>query len=275
MARNRLPGRNAKCPCGSGKRFRKCHRGWYTGRGEFPLPGHPGVKVRIDRVRASMVTKGASALPERLLFYARYAVQEASKPEAHEYQGVVALMLVATAGEAIVNRLLEPLMPGPDWEKFERKQPGEKWQRLSEMIGMSPGLSKGAPPLQPYLELVRLRNDLAHFKHGKSMSTEEVEFPASWAAGMLRADLTRPLGPANVQSAEVDLHPEIEPARAKEHYAKLQALLVPVLDKHPSDEFGIVDRLKEMLTLARDQKPRPWWRRVLAPSNWTSNGRSA
>ena len=123
------------------------------------------------------------------------------------------------------------------------------------LIGLSPVLSKGAPAPRPYLELVRLRNDLAHFKHGKSMSTEEVPFPASWAAGTLHADLTRPLGPANVKSAEVNLHPEIEPARAKEHFAKLQALLVPVLDDARQDELGIVDRLKEMLTIAEDQKP--------------------
>lgn len=252
----KLPGKNTKCPCGSGRKFRKCHRPWYTGKGSgmFALPGNPGLLFGVPTIRGTVVSQEASSLPLRLLHFARFAVQEASRPDAHEYQGVQALLMVATAGEGIVNRLLEPLMPPADWDKFEWSPAEDKWIKLSALVGITPTFSKGAKPLQAFTNVIRLRNRLAHFKHGKATSVEEVDFATSWKAGNLTADLSQPLGAPRVKPAEVKIDADIAPAKAREHYAALFDLLVPVLQRHPSDQFDVVREIRKTLGLGQSSE---------------------
>src|SRR5205807_340490 len=85
--------------------------------------------------------------------------------------------------EASVNRLLEPLLKAVEWLGLERKTPRQKWINLYQRVRVKPVLTPDKEPLRSLIEMVDLRNTLAHFKHGQHVTSAEVEVPASWALG--------------------------------------------------------------------------------------------
>jgi hypothetical protein len=218
---------NDKCPCGSGKKIKHCHgepaRSWQPVDvgGGFVLSAPP-------RVTARAVTMEEHSLPHWLLMLARKTAEEAAKPSAGNYQALLALLMVTTAGEAIVNRLLEPLVSQREWigtkEKkgLDWKPPPAKWVELSKRLGVEPPFRLGEWPVQSFARAVEARNALVHFKHSKNLTVSESD-PIEWVLGeQPRVELaelaTRPQ--REVQAPE--LGESLEPAVAAKHFDALR-----------------------------------------------------
>jgi hypothetical protein len=248
------PGRNDPCHCGSGLKYKKCHEGMEEGRFPFRLPGSPGVWVNEVKVEASVVEAEASPMPCWLLALARDVATAAQS----NYDALTALLLVTTAGEAVLNRLLEPLVPEAEWEDFERQRVADKWKRLGREVGLTPALDAGQPPLSVFLRTVAVRNALVHFKHGQSLRVKQQPIAASWAKGTATLHLDNADGAPTEKIPTIDWHDTLDPKNAPAGYLALRDLLVPILDRYPFGEFRIADELKIVVADHRpDQDGRP------------------
>jgi hypothetical protein len=255
MPRKRSP--NDPCPCKSGKKIKHCHgepaRTWQpVDFGGFVLSAPP-------RITARAVTTEESSLPHWLLALARNAADEAAKPHAGNYHALIALLIVTTAGEAIANRLLEPLVPEAEWigtkEKrgLEWKSSPVKWAELSKRLGLNPPFRLGERPLQAYARAVEDRNALVHFRHSKNVAVSESD-PVEWLMGehpaVTLAELaTRPQREVSTPQLRDRLHPEV----AAKHFDSLREMVIAVVERLP-DELAHVG---EELMLAVTAKLRP------------------
>jgi hypothetical protein len=251
----RKPSRNDPCPCQSGKKIKHCHgdavRGWEPvdiGNG-FTVSAPPTMSL-------SLVVSQESDLPERLVGMARKASARASEAAAGEYEVVSALLLVNTAAEAVLNRLLEALLPAPEWtgsgkrDGLERASTAKKWVRLSEVLKMKPNLSRDREPLRSFLATVETRNALVHFKHGENV--EVVETPrVKWTWGenvtvnageLVRAPPAAVLTPAK-------LNGRFTPQAAAGYFDSLRSLLLAVLDHCPEPLAHVASAVRSALTM--------------------------
>jgi hypothetical protein len=238
------PAPNEPCPCDSGKSYGDCHA---LSEHPYPFPNKPGLWFGKPTIRGYYVDEEASPIPQWLLGFAQQWVQQCSSSEATEGHTVHALMMIVTAGEAILNRLLEPLVSESMWPDIEKKGTASKWLRLSKELNLRPALNGGNGPLYDYLRVVELRNVLVHFKHGKNMRRFEQEFETTWTEGDVTVDLSVPKGKPATKAPEMDLRAALTPKLVKEHYEALRKLLLVVLDAHPDDQFHVVASLKEAL----------------------------
>jgi len=81
-------------------------------------------------------------LPPWILGQARAFAVTCCQEGATEGHTSIALLLTATAGEAVVNRLLEPLVRPEDWSFIERGSVDEKWELLSTKLRLVPPLER-------------------------------------------------------------------------------------------------------------------------------------
>jgi len=234
---------NDRCHCGSGLKYKKCHQSMDEGHTPFRLPGHRSAQVNSVSIRAEVVEAVASPIPEWLLAIARSTAENAVSNK----DTMLTIVLVATAAEAAVNRLLEPLIAAEHWDDLEQKRAEDKWKRLYRELGLPP-LAKLDPPLASLLELVNLRNALVHFKHGTNVWSKAQPVVAQWDKGTVSVMPTLPLGKEEERSPKIDFHEVLRPARAPEYYGALKDILTPVLDAHPSDAFQIVSQLRAAMT---------------------------
>lgn len=236
---------NAPCPCKSGKKIKKCcgeaARRW------TPVEISPGfVLAGPPRIEMTAVSSQDSSVPQWMLALARRAAASAEAEGASEGDALMTLLLVTTAGEAILNRILEPLVPADEWERngrskgIEMMATPDKWIELSKRLKLDPPFTRGTPPLQRYLKTVDARHTLVHFKHGRNVRHFESEPKRIPWDGGVHIDLSElssmETKPVNVPEVE----PVLDPKSAKEYFESLRALLGPVIEALPDElaEFG-------------------------------------
>lgn len=236
------------CPCGSGKKYKFCHRkDEKTPRGYIEIG--PGLYAHDVQVAASTLRREEVPVPQWVLVQARRAAHLAAAPEAGHYEAFQTILMTAIACEAIVNRLLEPLVPVKEWESIERKQPVEKWERLSDMLSLDPPLRRGQEPLQSLAKTIRLRNDLMHFKHRKNIREfRGTEIEAEWSGGGFHVDVPQVLSQPVQQTSKENVIDALDPALAGGHLDPLLKILNAVLDHYSEDEFRIVMSLREAIS---------------------------
>jgi hypothetical protein len=244
---------NAPCPCKSGKKIKKCcgepARRWR------PVDLGGGVVLSAPpKIKARAVTTEEHSLPHWLLALARNAADDAGKPSAGNYHALMALLLVTTAGEAIVNRLLEPLVAEEEWigskEKkgLEWKSSPVKWAELSKRLGVDPPLRLGEKPLQGYARAVEARNALVHFRHSKNLTVSESD-PVEWVVGEqpeigLDELATRPKHAV----ATPQLGDDLEPAVAAKHFDSLRQMVEAVMERLPDELAHVREQYATALT---------------------------
>lgn len=206
------------------------------------------------RITARAVTKEESSLPHWLLALARNAADEAAKPHAGNYHALIALLLVTTAGEAIANRLLEPLVPEAEWigtngkRGLEWKSSPIKWAELSKRLGSNPPFRLGDRPLQAYARAVEDRNALVHFRHSKNIAVSESD-AVQWVMGaqpaVTLAELaTRPKREVSTPQLRDRLQPEV----AAKHFDSLRSMVVALVEHLPDELAHVGEQLMWALT---------------------------
>lgn len=161
-------------------------------------------------------------------------------PGADHYQTLLTVLLSALAAEALVNRLLEPLLSADEWSKMERDLgTPEKWMRLYDRLRLTPK----AGSMQKLRALFKLRNDLVHLKHSTTLIRKETPVPLKWA---LRPKGEPPKAPAEV-TADPKLRERLEPRCAADYYGCVRDLLVGVLESYPRDPFKVDEHLRQLL----------------------------
>ncbi len=170
-------------------------------------------------------------LPLVMLDYARKAHLAVMNGYSTRYEPLQALLLTATAGEAAVNFMLEPLLGTTDWQAIERWGQERKWTRLSKELGLTPKLEKTEKPLRGFLATLEARHHVVHFQRGKNVQRmESPPFPV--ASGMPMSEM-RVVGPP--AAAEDVLRPE----NAVTYYPSLEKLLRAVLPAYRKREDGL------------------------------------
>ncbi|MHB8420114.1 MAG: SEC-C metal-binding domain-containing protein [Myxococcales bacterium] len=241
-------GRNDPCWCPSGKKYKRCHEAFDRGLGpvEVELTGGRKVLMSPPKIEVKFRRDELSGVPSWLLRHAIRTARDAAGENTDDYHCIVALLFLSMAAEAVVNRLLEPLM-GRRWDdRFERRTAlVEKWKCLYKELGL-PKLDKAREPLSTFAAMVDVRNELVHFKHGKNVTRIEqtVNFERSY--GNLTVNLHKPEGPAVItQTPQFPEH--LRPSDVAHWEGGLRVLLGPVLEKYPEDVFGEVGALRAAL----------------------------
>jgi len=258
-------GRNARCHCGSGRKYKSCH--WSSDRQNITVAFDNGLVATIESVTAALVTMRSSRVPEWLLRIARDAVHKASEPGASDQRGLMAVLLVAAAGEAVLNWLLEALVSS---EKFLAKEGGnslerasmaKKWIKLSELLDIKPNFKADAPPLKNLLETIEVRNSVMHFKYGQNVRrTKGMEIKGVKKNGSISIPM-RPLleSPQQLVSGEI-VEDRIAPSRAAAYFATLTNVLQVVLPVYPDKKIAkdIQDALTEEVWFTRKRLSALW-----------------
>ena len=246
------PSRNALCPCQSGKKIKNCcgeaARRWRPiDFGGFTLTGPP-------RGSVSLVLSRESDLPQRLVAMARRAAVAAADPGAGDYEAASALLLVNTAAEAVLNRLLEPLVTADDWvgtkgrPGLERARTEKKWVRLSELLRMKPHLLGDREPLCAFLKTVDARNSLVHFKHGENWETVETpSVPWNWGGTteIPAGDLARQRPKRIIEEGQ--LQGALTREAVTRYFASFKTLLTEVLKHCPADDAHVASAVAAAL----------------------------
>jgi hypothetical protein len=252
-------GRNVLCWCKSGKKYKRCHLLLEQGVGAIEVELSGGKVLLSDiQISASFTTETPSTMPQWLLSIAISRARYALTPDGGDLGCLDAILYVCTAAEALVNRLLEPLVPEGDWlpkknEKGKLTDRGiegltaeKKWKKLYSLLNIKPELSEGTDPFRSFLAVVEIRNQLIHFKHGKNIERTETPLKTTYRYGHVEADGTRPLGPRLViQKSEI--REFLGPGRARGYMESLKGMLEPVLKVYPEDRFGVVGILRSTL----------------------------
>jgi hypothetical protein len=233
----------ASCPCNSGKLHGQCCALVPATRYYLLKLTNGSAYVQVHGVKATLARKTAPPIAEWMIRAAAISVEKALQPEASEYETLVALLTVATALEAVVNRLLEPLLTTSEWPKAERKSAADKWSRLYSRVGVKPGLAPDRDPLRGFVGLVELRNTLVHFKHGKHVHGADIPVPASWSLGASGGELTVDMSKELPPLPTSPVYEQLNPSQARSFGAVMLAMLEPVLPLYPDDEFKIVAKL--------------------------------
>jgi hypothetical protein len=242
--------RNQPCSCGSGKKYKKCCGATSSlAANQIALPG--GHTMTVNQVNAWLDVRSPLRVPEMLLQLAQWATGQAARPKAPQSATMMVIIMVATTGEAIVNALLEPLVPEEEWEGraknkgLERQSPAVKWARLSTELGLSPTLDRTISPLKEFLEIVNIRHELIHFKHGKNVRRGAIPLPTAQEG--LRATISAP-APWQEPNVYRDtrLLEKLGPENAAGYYAALENLVRPLLDHVKGDPYDTASNLRDM-----------------------------
>lgn len=167
-----------------------------------------------------------------LIDYARKAHQVVEAGFTTRQPPLMALVLTATAGEAAVNFMLEPLLTPNEWKAIERKGPERKWTRLSKELQLAPPLEKPSEPLAGFLRTLDARHHVVHFQHGKNV--QRLESPAvSLVSGRSFVPISamRATTPASAEDA-------LRAENALTYYPSLEKLLRVVLPAYAKREEG-------------------------------------
>jgi hypothetical protein len=216
-----------------------------------------GASLTINRVGATALIVNPSPIPEQLLGLAQWSTGQARRPDADATPTLLAIIMIVTAAEAIVNSLLEFVLPPKTWNGTDGKRDGYQWRtldakfaRLSQLISMKPALDKTKSPLREFLAVAEIRNQLIHFQYGPNIRQVAVGADASYEGGRVRVEMPEPEpdpeAPGQILHEAKLLEP-LKPDKASGYYAALENLLRPVLGAYPSDPLGTVTRLKETL----------------------------
>jgi hypothetical protein len=242
---------NAPCPCGSGKKIKRCcgekARTWKPfDFGAFQLAG----PLRLTAVAQSIEE---SPVAHWLIGCARQMTIKAMQPDAGHIDVLIALLLTATAAEAAVNRLLEALVSRDEWEgkgkakSVERLPFLDKWEKLSETLAMDPPLRRGEWPLQALQQTLQARHDLVHFKHSKNTKVYEARGAQQILYGPTHLEIDPALLDApKEQVARSPVEDSLQPSKAEGYYLSFADVLVPVLDACPTTDSSLAHAVAEM-----------------------------
>jgi hypothetical protein len=238
-------GRNALCHCGSGKKYKRCHLA--TDRQNLTMAFDNGIVATVESVSASLVTTRSSRVPEWLLWLARDAVHKAQEPGASEQRGLTAVLLIAAAGEAVLNWLLESLVSTEEFfgtgekNSLQFASMTKKWIRLSQLLHIKPHFHADAPPLKPLLDTIDVRNDVMHFKHGRNVRhTRGAEIEGLKRDGKIVIPVHEVMAsPQQTVSGEI-VEDKIDPSRAAGYLTTLTNVLQVVLPVYPNREIAEV-----------------------------------
>lgn len=244
--------RRAPCHCGSGRRYKNCH-----GKKERIAPlvvdgeGGFSAMLHLDSLKVDHVEEVDSMIPEWLLLHAANFAEDATAGGGHAAT-MMTVLLTAAASEAIVNRLLGPLVPAQEWAKKELKtSPIEKWKELGAMIGLKNEISPGRAPLQHLAAVQDLRNEFSHFKHGRHASTVTRSLRTTFENGRIIVDVDNPGPPSENRGAGPKLEDAMSTSRARSYFDALLATLELALGSYVEDRFQIVERLRTVIAQAR------------------------
>jgi SEC-C motif-containing protein len=244
-------GRNDKCHCGSGKKYKHCHLGQdaltpvvFEGDEGFSATLHP------DKMTARLVEEVDPEVPEWLFLHAASFARQATTDGTHSAT-MMTVLLTAAASEALVNRLLGPHVGTAEWPDIEMEPPVEKWELLAAKLDLSNELARGRKPLQDLWAVHRLRNELSHFKHERHAVTVTRELPKEIKNGRLVFDAANPGAPLEKRGAGPDLNTALAAVKAHSYFEALVRVLESVLVVYKEDRFDIVHRLQRMIEQAR------------------------
>jgi hypothetical protein len=239
------------CHCGSGKRYKYCHR-----KADRIAPvliqSDDGftATLHVSNVSASRVEETDSQVPEWLFRHAAQFAEEASSADTHAAT-MMTLLLTAAASEALVNRLLGPLIPAQEWKAIELRAPLDKWEELAKRVGVSHKITRGKRPLQDLGTVHRLRNELSHFKHERHAVTVTRPIATSIERGRIVLDAGTAGPPDEKRGAGPDLADALAGTRARSYFGSLVETLEVLLGAYPEDRFSIVQRLREQMAAVR------------------------
>ncbi len=165
---------------------------------------------------------------------------------------MMTLFLTAAASEALVNRLLGPLVPKEEWSRIEKGRPGEKWSALASNLGVTPALAVGIPPLQGLVWVHSLRNELMHFKHERHNVSVRRELSKEVKGGKIVFDFDNPGTPVTESGEGPDLEAALDPKQAESYFGYLNETLHIALAAYEEDRFHIVQRLRAAIAQAAE-----------------------
>lgn len=244
-------GRRDPCHCGSGKRYKNCH-----GKTEKIAPvvmnGDDGFSamLHLDGMKGSLVEEEQSRIPEWLFLHAaNYA--EDSREGGGNAATLMTVLLTGTASEALVNRLLGPLVPQEEWDSMERKGAITKWKALGKQLGLERELSPDRRPLQDLAAVHDLRNEMAHFKHERHSTSVTRPLLKTVTANRVVFDGATAGPPIETRGTGPNLYKALAQERGPEYFDALLRTLELALGSYQEDRFHIVERLREVIAQAR------------------------
>lgn len=242
-------GRNELCHCGSGKKYKKCHLNQDGIPALVQETGDGGsFTINVAGTTLHLVEEVESQIPEWLYLHAAtFAKQAAGSGHAAT---MMTVFLTAAASEALVNRLLGPLVPKDEWRRVEFAKPAEKWSALARKIGLEQKLAAGERPLQDLAKVHALRNELMHFKHERHSGTTRREVPKEIQGGRLVFDFENPGQPSTESGNGPDLAAALAPKQAQLYFGYLKESLEIVLGAYKEDRFHVVQRLRAVMAQA-------------------------
>ncbi|WP_242355952.1 hypothetical protein [Anaeromyxobacter sp. SG64] len=213
--------------------------------------------MSIDtKVTAVATVEEDSRLPLWLLANAKAAAtHNCVLPDAAEWEGFVALTAVCTAAEAIVNRLLEPLVTTAEWDgsgkkSLERKSVVEKWIKLSTLLRTTPPFNAGSEPIQSFAKVVEARNSLVHFKHGKNVRVFESEMKFRLGHRIPSPEEVAKRPPRKILQEGV-VEPTLAPTNGPTYFAAFERVLLPILERCAGTPLNdVANRIRRSLELA-------------------------
>lgn len=242
-------GRREPCHCGSGKRYKNCH-----GKAEQISPlvikGDHGFSatLHLDAMKVSLVEELDSQIPEWLLLHAANYAKD-SRSGGGNAATLMTVLLTGMSSEALVNRLLGPLVQPNEWATMERKGVIKKWEDLANRLGVKSQLAADRRPLQDLAAVHALRNEMAHFKHERHSSSASRPLTRTVIGG--RMLFSNPGPPTRVRGSGPDLDRALAQGRGPEYFDALLRTLELTLGHYPEDRFGIVARLSKVLHHAK------------------------
>jgi hypothetical protein len=114
------------------------------------------------------------AMESIFLWIAREAVEEAEKHEpdiegsveAHiqmQHRAITAIITSTMATEAFINVIAEEQLSLTEWRAVEKANLAEKWILVTKLL-TDKVWDKGSQPFQDFNRLIKLRNELVHYK---------------------------------------------------------------------------------------------------------------
>jgi len=253
--------RNAPCPCRSGEKIKHCcgekARGWKpVDFGSFQLAG----PVRIQPVAQTIEE---SSIVQWLIDCARRMTLKAMQPNVGPGDVVIALLLTVTAAEAAANRLLEALVSADEWEgkgggkSIEKLRFLAKWEKLSDLLRLTPPLRRGEGALQAFQQTLQARHDLVHFKHGKNTTVFEARGPQQVLYDVPAQIQIDPgfLAAPKDQVVRSPVEDSLQPSKVEGYYLTFANVLAPVLDACPTTDPSLRYAVREMRAALGVEEP--------------------
>ncbi len=240
-------------PLWSGKKIKRCcgekARTWKPVDlgGGFQLAG----PVRVRPVAQAIEE---SSIVHWLIDCARRMTLKAMQPEAGPGDVVIALLLTVTAAEAAANRLLEAFVSPDEWEgrggakPVEKLRFVEKWEKLSDLLRLTPPLRRGEGALQAFQGTLQARHDLVHFKHGKNTKVFEARGPQQVLYDVpanIEIDAALLSAPKD-QLVRSPVEDSLQRSKAEGYYLSFANVLMPVLDACPIRDPSLRYAVREM-----------------------------